>query len=350
MPLNSRQLAERTILTAIVALPLITAPVTLKAQSPAPDDPRLLVVQIENDSLISPKNTDSYYTSGLRLGFVSGTHDVPSFLTQFTNQLFGTGVQRFSIDLSQGIYTSFDRSESNPPQGDRPYAGVLMANFGLIHDKPESRTLLSLGLGVVGPYAGGQEIQNGWHQIIGATRANGWHTQLNNEPAFELTATRMWRPEPKLLQTAAGSLEFDMLPQLTAGAGNVRLYGLAGVTFRFGQGLDSDFGAPRMLPGLSGGNAYTLNNRSFAWYLFAGADVQAVAHDITLDGNTFVRGPEVPNASVRRIPGIAEFQWGFAILTKRVRFTFTNVLQTAEFVHQRNGLFNFSSISASVRF
>jgi hypothetical protein len=349
VPLNSRQAAERTALAAIAALPLIIAPVTLKAQSPPSDDPRLLIVQLENDSLISPKNTDSYYTSGLRLGFVSGTRDVPSFLTQLADQLFGTGVQRFSIDLSQGIYTSFDRSETNPPQGDRPYAGVLMATFGLIHDKPESRTLLSVGLGVVGPDAWGQEIQNGWHQIIGATSANGWHTQLNNEPAFQLTATRIWRPE--LLQTTGGPLEFDVLPQLTAGAGNVRLYGLAGVTFRFGQGLDSDFGAPRMLPGLSGGDAYTLyDNRSLAWYLFVGADVQAVAHDITLDGNTFVRGPQVPNASVRRLPGVAEFQWGFAILTKRARFTFTNVLQTAEFAHQRNGLFNFSSISASVRF
>jgi hypothetical protein len=308
-----------------------------------------MIVQIENDSLISPKNTDSYYTSGERLGFVSAIRDVPSFLTQLANQLFGTGAQRFSIDLSQGIFTAFNRSQFNPPPGDRPYAGTLMATVGLVHDKPESRTLLSLGLGVVGPDAESQEVQNGWHQIIGATPANGWHTQLNNEPAFELTATRIWRPE--LLQTNAGPLELDILPQLTAGAGNVRLYGLAGVTFRFGQGLDSDFGAPRMLPGLSGGDAYNMyNNRSFAWYLFVGADGQAVAHDMTLDGNTFVRGPQVPNASVRRLPDVAEFQWGFAILTKCARFTYTNVLQTAEFAHQRNGLFEFASISVSVRF
>jgi len=101
-----------------------------------------------------------------------------------------------------------------------------------------------------------------------------------------------------------------------------------------------------MLPGLSGGDAYTLyNDRSYAWYWFVGADVQAVAHDITLDGNTFVRGPQVPNASVRRLPGVAEFQWGFAILTKHARFTFTNVLQTAEFAHQRNGLFTNQSVT-----
>ena len=53
---------------------------------------------------------------------------------------------------------------------------------------------------------------------------------------------------------------------------------------------------------------------------------------------------------MRRLPGVAEFQWGFVILTNPVRITYTNVLQTAEFVHQRNGLFEFASISASIRF
>jgi len=78
--------------------------------------------------------------------------------------------------------------------------------------------------------------------------------------------------------------------------------------------------------------------------------VQAVADKITLDGNTFVRGPQVQNASVRCLAGVAEFQWGFVILTNPVRITCTNLLQTAEFIHQRNGLFEFVSISASVQF
>jgi hypothetical protein len=53
---------------------------------------------------------------------------------------------------------------------------------------------------------------------------------------------------------------------------------------------------------------------------------------------------------VRRLPDVAEFQLGFVILTKYVRFAYTNVLQTAEFAHQRGGLFEFASISASVPF
>ena len=57
-------------------------------------------------------------------------------------------------------------------------------------------------------------------------------------------------------------------------------------TVRFGQGLQSDFGAPRVRPGLTGTDAY-MATLPFAWYVFAGLDGQAVAWDETLDGLPF---------------------------------------------------------------
>ena|SRR5579875_270923 len=336
------------VLVFIAGAGLLSAPVqSLAAEAaPAPDTSRLLVFfHIENDSIISPKNTDAYYTSGLRAGFVSGTQDVPRFLQSWANDLFGPGRQRLTFDLTQGIFTPWFDHLYVPVPGDRPYAGIFLGTVGLNHETDTTRTALSLGLGVVGPNALAEQVQNGWHQVIGAPPANGWGTQLRNEPAFQITASRTWRRE----LGRAGPLCFDVLPQLVAGGGNVRVYGLAGATLRMGQGLESDFGAARILPGLSGGDAYTWPGH-VAWYVFIGADGQAVAHDITLDGNTFVPGPAFGNASVRRLPGVAEMQAGFAILTKWGRVTYTNVFQTAEFAHQRGGLFEFGSLSLSARF
>ena len=74
--------------------------------------------------------------------------------------------------------------------------------------------------------------------------------------------------------------------------GDLRDYLQTGVTFRFGQGLDSDFGVPRVRPGLSGGDAFT-PTRPFAWYVFAGADGQAVGYDMLLQSSPFRGGPHV---------------------------------------------------------
>ena len=82
------------------------------------------------------------------------------------------------------------------------------------------------------------------------------------------------------------NVEVDALPQVLVGAGTVRDYAQAGVSFRLGQGLGSDFGVPRIQPGLSGADAYT-PTLPFAWYVFAGVDGQAVARDVFLDGSTF---------------------------------------------------------------
>ena len=56
----------------------------------------------------------------------------------------------------------------------------------LLTDKDNSRSILGLSVGVIGPGAVGEEIQNGFHHLIGDTTNKGWGYQLKNEPAFEL--------------------------------------------------------------------------------------------------------------------------------------------------------------------
>ena len=81
------------------------------------------------------------------------------------------------------------------------------------------------------------------------------------------------------------------------------------------------------------------------WYVFAGVDGQAVAWDETLDGLPFET-----SRHVTRSPFVGEAQSGFTLMAWGARFTAMQVLQSNEFIHQRNGLFQFTSASISVKF
>ena len=325
------------ILACTVAAPAFAAdPPRVNAANPA----GIWTLQDENASLSTAKLTDRYYVNGLRLGYTSGTDGVPGFLGGVGRAVWGAGTQRFGFDLGQQLFTPANTGAVQPPPGDRPYAGLLLGTFSLLQDVPDSRSTLSLSLGVVGPWALAEQLQNGFHDVIGQGHTNGWHYQLRNEPAVEVTSARVWR----LPTGSLGGLETDALPDFAVGLGNVRIYTQVGGVFRIGQGLDSDYGVARVRPGMSGGDAFQ-PTRPFAWYVFAGADGQGVLRDITLDGNDFRSGP-----SVKLEPFVAEMEGGVALMAFGARLTYTHVLQTQEFVHQKGGLHQFGSLAVSVRF
>lgn len=332
------KLFRRAALSAIGAL--VAAPIADAQQAPQPDPTSIWTIQDENSTITSAKLSDRYYTNGLRLGFTSGTGSVPDFLNSAARVLWGDGQTRISFDLSQQIYTPKDTETYNPPLGDRPYAGILTGNFSMLTDTPGARSTVGVGLGVVGPWALGEQVQNGFHDLIGQGHNNGWHYQLRNEPAYEITSARTWR----LPIASIGGMQIDALPELDAGLGNVRVFAESGAVFRLGQGLDFDYGVARVRPGMSGGDAFK-PTRPFAWYVFAGGDGQAVAHDITLDGNTFE-----DSRSVKLKPIVGEIELGLAVMAFGARLTYTHVLQTEEFQHQKGGLHQFGSLALSVRF
>jgi hypothetical protein len=311
------------------------------AHAQAPADPASIwTLQDENSALSRVKPRDHFYTNGLRLGWTGPTSMVPEPFVDLGNSLWGVGQQRMSFDLTQQIYTPKDTQAVIPDPHDRPYAGLLTGNLSLISDSADTRSVLTLSLGVVGPLAGGGDIQNGFHDLVGKQDVKGWNSQIPNTPAVELLHERTWR----LPIARFGGLEADALPALTVGVGDVRDYVQAGLTFRAGQGLDSDFGVPRPRPGLSGGDAYTPTRR-LAWYVFAGVDGQAVGYDLLLQSAPFRSGPHVSP-----VWDVAEAQAGFAVMAFGMRLTVAYVAQTQEFHGQPCGIHQFGSVSLSVRF
>jgi hypothetical protein len=327
-----------TLLLALAAVVLL--PASFASAQPAADPASIWTLQDENASVPGMKTRDHFYTNGLLLGWTSPTTVVPAVLADLGHSIWGDGLQRVGFDLSQQIYTPMDTQAIVTNPRDRPYAGVLTGDFSLLNDTADSRRVLILSLGVLGSWAGGGDIQNGYHDMIGRPEVKDWRAQIPNTPVVELLSERTWRLP---LGHVAG-LETDVLPSLAGGFGDLRDYVQAGATIRIGQGLDSDFGVPRPRPGLSGGYAYT-PTRPVAWYAFAGVDAQAVGYDLLLQAAPFRSGPHV-------VPlwDVGEMQAGFAVMAAGMRLTVAYVAQTAEFHGQCRGIHQFGTASLSIRF
>lgn len=330
--MNVRILAALIVATAL--------PVAAAHAAPPADTASIVTLQDENASISANTPTDRLYVNGLRLGWISPTTMVPQALANLGHTLWGDGQQRIGVELFQQIYTPLNTQLTIPNRYDRPYAGFLGANFTLMSDTDDTRSTLVVTLGVVGPGSGAEDLQEGFHNLIGQSSPKGWDAQIPNTPAIEVLHERTWR----LPMGDVAGLETDALPSLSVGLGDVRDYVQTGVLFRIGQGLNSDFGPPRLRPGLSGGDVFQ-PTRPLDWYLFAGADAQAVGYDLLLQSAPFRSGPHVATTW-----DVAELEAGLGLIFHGVRLTFAYVAQTPEYHTQGGGLHQFGSAALSVRF
>jgi lipid A 3-O-deacylase len=325
-----------------VSVPAVMVASPAAQAAPLQDPYGTWTLQGENDAVSTQKGTsDQYYTSGLRIGWTSGSDNQPPAISNLNRAIWGEGVQRISLGLEQSIFTPRQTQLSPPDPHDRPYAGVLLATANLLSDTDTTRSVFGIQAGVLGSYAGGYQVQNGFHSLIGDTPNRGWSHQLPNQPILQLQASRVWR----FPVVNAYGISVDLLPSVTAAGGDFRTYAMLGGIVRIGQGLDSDFGTPRIMPGLDGTDAFKAT-RPFVWYGFAGVDGQAVAYDATLQGSTFRSG----EPHVSKIWDVGEIEAGLALMYHGVRLSYTQTWQTQEFNGARSGLFNFGSVALSAKF
>jgi hypothetical protein len=169
------------------------------------------------------------------------------------------------------------------------------------------RAILEITPGWVGPESGAQQLQSAWHSVIKDTVPPGWYYQIKNEPVLQLTYRQDWRPAALTNLDEAGKepLGHDVLLHGLATVGNGWDYAEAGFLMRLGYHLPLDYGPARpvfgeiaTMPYAPGGTApggEDWNLDSLSVYVCLGANAQAVAHDIALDGNTFANSASVTN-------------------------------------------------------
>jgi lipid A 3-O-deacylase len=200
------------------------------------------------------------------------------------------------LSIGQDMYTPKPGHEPGVVpdwQNDRPYAAWLYAGAEARVASERSLRTVGLELGVTGAPAFGEFAQRTAHKLTGVYSREpiGWNTQVGFEPGVVLTGRNAgWFAA----RTSSGSVVADIVPHVGASLGNVLTEGEAGFQSRVGLHLSSPW--------------WTSGWRSrapIALYLYGAARGEAVAHNITLDGNTLGA-----DRRVDRVPLVGEYSLG----------------------------------------
>lgn len=132
----------------------------------------------ENDSLYF--NSDKHYTQGLRLSYLGPDVAAESAWNRPFDWLAGLAPifranapqrsRRYALFAGQSIFTPKETRVPDPDPRDRPYAGWLYLGTSLLQESGgNSLENLEIALGVVGPAALGEEVQNTRTIITGSS-------------------------------------------------------------------------------------------------------------------------------------------------------------------------------------
>jgi hypothetical protein len=298
---------------------------------------------LENDSF---GGSDRHYTNGLKASWLSRKDqfaDFSQWLARALPLFPDAGERRIGFAVGQNMYTPEDIAATTLLTEDRPYAGWLYGEIGLVSQTADRHDAVSISLGVIGPASQAENAQEFWHETFGFTEPRGWDNQLENEPALNLTyvhSRRFFKEDTPLL-----GLDADVIPHAGLSLGNVFTFGALGLTLRLGDDFKGDFSGPdRIRPSMPGAVHFEPPNSFFGWYVFAGVEGRAMARNIFLDGNSFTDSHRVD-----RKFWVGDAQIGVALIFRHFRITYTQVLRTLEFDGQDHP-HNFGALSLTANF
>jgi hypothetical protein len=298
-------------------LPLVMVAVsTLWAQETTPTLPDaskvkgIISIWEENDKF-AIKNKDRYYTQGLRISYQEDPHTFWS--------------------LTQEINTPSDTSNPNPPDTELPYSAALYLTYGYgkILDRGGKKDCLFIiegDLGVIGPSALGETIQNRFHDLIGTPTTDGWGTQVPNEIVLNVDIEFRRR----FLFDQSGLGLRDLITRGALQLGTMRTEAIFGAQFRWGVGFEQNWGQTF----IRHGSAYNPHFSDaglgkFSSWFFADAQVEVVMRNYATDGTNFRE-----SRSVTRNPVVGQLAIGATMCVHSVELSYYLAMRSKEFETQ----------------
>ena len=359
---------------------LVHVPVSF-AQQACPEAKRQFTGYWENDLRILALGlgTDEAYTNGVRFeiagGIGDGTKKKGPLGTLFplapTREAPPSAQKReycfaYKVAIAHLLYTPTNIETEVLQANDRPYAGWFYVSYELTRSDftadPSRADTVAVDLGLLGPGAGGEGVQDTihrWNHIpsrVGQSykKPLGWHHQLRNEPTLNL---RVLRRQRLVTDDATGGSKrnWDAIVHYGGALGNVFTWAQSGVMGRVGINLPSDLGPQRIpaaLPPLAASatdaSRVPTVARSSAqprrWYAygFAGTEGRAILRNAFLDGNLLTENrPDMGHVDKR--PFVGDVEWGGVVAWGRVAVAYHNVVRSSEFktpVGQEEGSVN----------
>jgi hypothetical protein len=303
-----------------------------------------VTVWAENDAVF---NTDRHYTHGSRVSYLHGEESIDdpgvtgAVARFFPNFGLHPTAGRWGLQVGQNLYTPTELHDPNLQLNDRPYAAWLFGTVSIqrrgttFNDVPTLDSW-SADIGVVGPAAFGEELQNLVHRV----NASGWEHQLENEPGIDFEWMRIWR----LSTGSPNGLSAQFLPYGGLRAGTVHVDASLGLQVRFGWAIPNDFGRHNLDNAApeTGGRELSRSN-GFHIYLMSALEGRAVAWNMFLDGNIWH-----DSHSVDKWPFVGDAKAGLVIGWKAIELAYIHVFRTQEF-HDQPEVDSFGSVALSIR-
>lgn len=329
MTLIPGPLPRLTLAVFLLSLPAALTPDALEAQGACERGWSAFQFLGENDAIAALSGSDEFYTNGLLFSLTRNPDCNPRWADRLSRKMWDILYRErppdlfFTVELGHNIFTPSTLKSPVLLTDDRPYAAYLYIGALFVAtdslDAPQSQSspvqqILEFQLGLVGPGAGGEWLQKRIHELIDDEEPQGWDTQLPNEPAFN--AIYLWRKR-------IGGSNLDFVPHLGGALGTVQVYANGGGTVRAGWNI-SGFPVLTIRDTLLPGVREKLKKVEF--YIFAGIDGRAVAHNLFLDGTVFR-----DSHSVDREPLVYDLKGGFSLRVRGFRFSYTFVRRSREF-------------------
>lgn len=283
--------------------------------------------------------TDKHETHGTRIAWLSGAQTldkVPLWAAWLGKAVPEEGSFHYGWSLQQELFTPADTESPVLVTDDRPFAGLAAVGFSAHRVTPRRITSIEGALGWVGPAALGEETQRAAHRLEGTDEPVGWDHQLGDEPTLNVAYTMRWRVhEPR------HTWSWDLVPQLGVDLGNRITQAHGTVWLRFGKGLPWGLTDTHM-----GSASYQGAHESNATrvYGFIGLQGRAIAHDITLDGNSFRESHRVD-----REPLVGEAFAGLRWCFRGWSLSYTHAVQSEAFRGQSGANYR-GSVALSMTF
>lgn len=341
-------------MTIVIAFLLLSS-LYAKASNDTAPSPRLpnavesqaLGVDIENDSRnVGGPGVDQAYSNGIKFSYVYARDHVPFWtpdwftkLNYVHDQIANSNAKaNFGLSVSHQIFTPNNTQIPALIPNDRPYAAWLATTFTMNIKTSERLQNFGLSFGVIGPWAQGEAVQNGFHRMIGATTLLGWQNQLHNEVAIQ--ASYQQRLRFFEVRNGRGSY-FDLIPIFGGGIGNVFIGLHSGLIARLGINLPDDLGPSRLSASESDSfvaPSLPPEDLKPSYYVFSSIRGNAVGRNLFLDGNSIE-----PSPHVTKYPFTMETELGFGVQFMPVSVVWRFIVRSPEF-EENSGFNSFASI------
>lgn len=274
-----------------------------------------------------PGGIDSAYTQGLVFSGTTKNEKAREFanhLPEFAGTRDSkTLPDQVTFSFGQKLYTP-DSKSPEPQYNDRPYAAVLFGEMKRRNLYEDGKIETGLTTGIVGPWALGEQIQNGFHDLINNKHFEGWDNQVQNEPIL-------------MLEHKREKEDFRWFEKY-------QLVGFSGIDGRVGN-LHTDISPyTEVRYGYNVPKYIEETKPHFRAYTYGKLRSSLVAYDLTMQGNTYRDNevtvtPEIATAQANAGVALEIYHVG-------IRFSYTYITKEFTVQEQPNHLWGSIAIYA----